>query len=80
MATMSALIHHAPQSMSTRFLFHRDIGCDVRSRSDIGVPMLNRNGGLLAVLDIDGDVPGAFDGEDQRGLERFVSWFADTNA
>jgi putative methionine-R-sulfoxide reductase with GAF domain len=31
----------------------------------------------VAVLDIDADVPNAFDEDDQRGLERIVSWFAD---
>lgn len=57
--------------------FPGHISCDSRSRSEIVVPILNRNGDLVAVLDIDADVPSAFDEEDQRGLERIVSWFAD---
>ncbi|MEO5816580.1 MAG: GAF domain-containing protein [Gemmatimonadaceae bacterium] len=57
--------------------FPGHISCDSHSRSEIVVPILNRNGDLVAVLDIDADVPSAFDAEDQRGLERIVSWFAD---
>jgi L-methionine (R)-S-oxide reductase len=57
--------------------FPGHISCDSRSRSEIVVPILNRNGDLVAVLDIDADVPSAFDEDDQRGLERIVSWFAD---
>jgi GAF domain-containing protein len=57
--------------------FPGHISCDARSRSEIVVPILNGNGALVAVLDIDADVPCAFDEEDQRGLERIVSWFAD---
>jgi GAF domain-containing protein len=57
--------------------FPGHISCDSRSRSEIVVPILNRNGDLVAVLDIDADVPNAFDEDDQRGLERIVSWFAD---
>jgi L-methionine (R)-S-oxide reductase len=57
--------------------FPGHISCDARSRSEIVVPILNRNGDLVAVLDIDAEVPGAFDQDDQQGLERIVSWFAD---
>lgn len=57
--------------------FPGHISCDARSRSEIVVPILNRSGALLAVLDIDAEVPSAFDEEDQRGLERIVSWFAE---
>ena len=57
--------------------FPGHISCDARSRSEIVVPILNGNGALVAVLDIDAEVPGAFDENDQRGLERIVSWFAE---
>jgi putative methionine-R-sulfoxide reductase with GAF domain len=33
-------------------------------------------GELLAVLDVDSEELDSFDQEDQRGLERMVSWFA----
>jgi L-methionine (R)-S-oxide reductase len=52
------------------------ITCDARSQSEIVVPVLGRQGDLIAVLDVDSDRLDAFDGEDAHGLERLVSWFA----
>ena len=57
--------------------FPGHISCDARSQSEIVVPVLDGRGDLVAVLDIDSDRLDAFDAEDQRGLERIVSWFAD---
>ena len=54
------------------------ITCDARSRSEIVVPVLDRRGDLIAVLDVDSDRLDAFKAEDQQGLERLVSWFATT--
>ena len=54
------------------------IACDARSRSEIVVPVLDRRGDLIAVLDVDSDRLDAFNAEDQQGLERLVSWFATT--
>jgi GAF domain-containing protein len=59
--------------------FPGHITCDARSRSEIVVPVLDRNGELLAVLDIDSVEPAAFDAADQAGLERIVAWFAEPN-
>ena len=56
--------------------FPGHIACDGRSRSEIVVPVLDRAGTLLAVLDVDSDRVGAFDDEDARGLERIAGWFA----
>lgn len=56
--------------------FAGHIACDSRSRSEIVVPVVDRNGRLLAVLDVDAAAPGAFDDEDARALERIVGWFA----
>ena len=56
--------------------FPGHITCDSRSRSEIVVPVRDRKGDLLAVLDIDSDRLNAFDRDDQQGLERIVSWFA----
>ena len=55
--------------------FPGHIVCDARARSEIVVPVLDADGALLAVFDIDSEVPGAFDDEDVRGLERLVRWF-----
>jgi L-methionine (R)-S-oxide reductase len=56
--------------------FAGHITCDARSRSEIVVPVLNRQGDLVGVLDIDSERLDAFDTDDQHGLERIVSWFA----
>ena len=47
------------------------IACDVASRSEIVVPILE-NGVLRGVLDVDSPEPARFDGEDRVGLERYV--------
>jgi len=59
----------------SRFSGH--ITCDARARSEIVVPVLDGRSDLVGVLDIDSDRLDAFDADDQRGLERIVSWFAD---
>jgi GAF domain-containing protein len=56
--------------------FPGHITCDARSRSEIVIPVLGAQGDLIAVLDIDSEQLGAFDQDDQRGLERLVSRFA----
>lgn len=49
--------------------FPGHIACDSRSNSEIVVPVFDRDGALAAVLDIDSTEFGAFDAEDQAGLE-----------
>jgi len=56
--------------------FPGHITCDARSRSEIVIPVRGAQGDLIAVLDIDSERLGAFDQDDQRGLERLVSRFA----
>jgi GAF domain-containing protein len=56
--------------------FAGHIACDSRSRSEIVVPVLDRNGRLLAVFDVDSEEVGSFDDEDARALERILGWFA----
>jgi L-methionine (R)-S-oxide reductase len=58
--------------------FPGHITCDARSRSEIVVPVLDRRGDLIAVLDVDSGQLDAFKAADQQGLERLVSWFATT--
>ncbi len=55
--------------------FPGHISCDSRSRSEIVVPVLNRKGDLIAVLDVDAEVAGAFSDADKAGLEKIVEWF-----
>lgn len=56
--------------------FPGHIVCDARARSEIVVPVWDRGGNLLAVLDIDSARPNTFDGDDAHGLERLVARFA----
>jgi GAF domain-containing protein len=56
--------------------FSGHIACDPRARSEIVVPVIDARGDLIAVLDVDSDQLDSFDREDQRGLERLLSWFA----
>jgi L-methionine (R)-S-oxide reductase len=49
--------------------FPGHIACSSSTRSEIVVPVLAPNGRLLAVLDVDSDLPAAFDEVDQRYLE-----------
>ena len=49
--------------------FPGHIACDARSQSEIVVPVYDRDGELAAVLDIDSEQKGAFDEDDQAGLE-----------
>ena len=56
--------------------FPGHITCDARARSEIVVPVSGVDGELIAVLDVDSEHLAAFDEQDQRGLERLVSWFS----
>ena len=50
--------------------FPGHIACASSTRSEIVVPVTNRGGALIAVLDIDSDRPAAFDAADRDALER----------
>ena len=56
--------------------FPGHIACDARSKSEIVVPVFDRSGGLIAVLDVDSEKRSTFDAADAQGLERIVAWFA----
>lgn len=58
--------------------FPGHIACDSRSKSEIVVPVLNKQGNLLAVFDVDSEHLNTFDKDDEKGLERLMSWFAAT--
>jgi GAF domain-containing protein len=57
--------------------FTGHIACDPNSRSEIVVPVFDRAGELIAVLDIDSDQYDAFDEVDKHHLEQIVSLLAD---
>jgi GAF domain-containing protein len=56
--------------------FPGHIACDAGARSEIVVPVLDRHGELVAVLDVDSHHPAAFDDEDRRGLEAVAALLA----
>jgi len=49
--------------------FPGHIACDAAARSELVVPVDDRRGELVAVLDVDSREPAAFDEEDRAGLE-----------
>lgn len=55
--------------------FPGHITCDARSRSEIVVPVFDPGRHLIAVLDIDSELPATFDEGDRDGLERLLAWF-----
>ena len=56
--------------------FPGHITCDGRSRSEIVVPVFDKDGQLIAVFDVDSAEPAAFDDRDRAGLERVLAYFA----
>lgn len=58
----------------TKFPGH--IACDPNSKSEIVVPVFDRDHELIAVLDVDSDQLDAFDESDRAGLERICSLFS----
>jgi len=53
--------------------FAGHIACDSRSRSEIVIPIRDKNGKITGVLDIDSKNLDHFDQTDAMGLERIVS-------
>ncbi len=55
--------------------FPGHIACSSASRSEIVVPVINEEGEITAVLDVDSDVLADFDGTDAFWLEKYVELF-----
>jgi GAF domain-containing protein len=53
--------------------FAGHVACDARSQSEIVVPVRDRSGSIVAVLDVDSDRPAAFGEVDRAGLEAIVA-------
>jgi GAF domain-containing protein len=53
--------------------FPGHIACSATTRSEIVVPILTPGGDLLGVLDVDSDLPAAFDETDQQYLEHLCA-------
>ena len=56
--------------------FPGHIACDCASNSEIVVPLLDKDGEVLGVLDIDSPLMGRFDGDDLDGLEEIAAYLA----
>ena len=52
--------------------FPGHIVCDVRSKSEIVVPLLDKKGRLIAVFDVDSTYHNAFDEIDKKYLEKIM--------
>lgn len=52
--------------------FPGHIACDSRSKSEIVVPLRNKNGQIIALLDVDSKHLGQFNETDAAGLEKIV--------
>jgi L-methionine (R)-S-oxide reductase len=55
--------------------FPGHIACDGRARSEIVVPVMDAQGALLAVFDVDSEQPSCFDEEDADGIGSLMAWF-----
>lgn len=53
--------------------FAGHIACSSSTRSEIVLPVLGAGGRLIGVLDIDSDLPDAFDARDAEGLSAILS-------
>lgn len=52
--------------------FPGHIACDSASRSELAVPLLDGNGGVLGVLDIDSPTPGRFGEQEVWAMEQLA--------
>ncbi len=53
--------------------FPGHVACDARSKSEVVVPLRDRDGRVTGVLDVDSDKIAAFTAEDVSGLEAIVT-------
>ncbi len=69
----TAAADRATQVVEDVDAFPGHIACDSRSASEIVVPVSDRAGNLIAVLDIDATEKAAFDAVDAHALERLMA-------
>ena len=58
--------------------FPGHIACDAASRSELVVPLVDDEGNLVGVFDLDSPIPSRFDAADQEGLERIAATFMES--
>ena len=49
------------------------IACDARSKSEIALPVFDKKGDIIAVLDVDSEHIQAFDNQDKSGLNKILN-------
>jgi len=52
--------------------FPGHIACDAASRSELVVPIFDKDGAVIGVFDLDSPLPGRFDAVDAEGIESLV--------
>ena len=63
----------AVQRVDDVHAFPGHIACDAASVSELVVPIIGRDGKLIAVLDLDSPDPARFDAEDEAGFAKFAT-------
>ena len=58
--------------------FPGHIACDSASNSELVVPLVDANGQLVGVFDLDSPLPARFDVEDQEGLEAIARAYVES--
>ncbi|MGR3290517.1 MAG: GAF domain-containing protein, partial [Paracoccaceae bacterium] len=62
-----------PQLVSDVAAFSGHIACASSTRSELVLPVFDSHGDLIAVFDIDSDLPDAFTPDDTTGLARILA-------
>lgn len=58
--------------------FAGHIACDSASNSELVVPLVDADGGLIGVFDLDSPVQARFDAQDQAGLEAIAAAYVES--
>lgn len=74
----TAVAKNATMRIQNVHEFPGHIACDSASNSEIVIPIHNKNGEIVGVLDIDSPLLARFNEEDQTGLEAFVKVLEET--
>lgn len=53
--------------------FPGHIACNAASKSEIVIPLRDKEGNLFGCFDVDSDMPDAFDEQDEQGLRKILS-------
>ena len=63
---------HKVQVIADVQAFEDHIACSSSTRSELVIPVINGQGALIAVFDIDSDQPSAFDAQDASALSAIL--------